>query len=206
MEGSPGRNHAHPSRGHEAHSNSPQDFHSPQDELAHLPELRSSLRLGQQQPVPDFQSFERSFRPGQDFQCDDDVRSQAETLRSEAETMVSDSMSQWLGTTTANRARLSPFELANWLRMLPKDRLDGDMLKVVARQVLDKEIDEDALEDIIAKGGFASLGVTDQRQAKVLERYFKQRQEEAAMKEAAIQTGALNRQFNAKLEAKAFVC
>jgi len=168
-----------------------------QDELAHFPELRSRLG-GQQQRGPDSPSPERS------FERDDDLHSQAQTLRSEAGTIANDAMSHWLGQATATSQALSPFELANWLRMLPKDRLEGDTLKSVARHVLDNNLDEDEFGAAIAADRLASLGVSDKRQAQILERYFKQRQSEAAMAEAAKQEGALNRQFNAKLEAKSW--
>jgi len=183
-------------RASDAYSNSPQTC-PPQDELAQLPELKSRLG-GKRQRGPE-QGLDE-----QDFQRDDDLHSQAETLRSEAETMASDAMSHWLGNSMVTRSALSPFELANWLRMLPKDRLEDNTLKSVARHVLDKSMDEDKFEAALAAGGFASFGVTDQRQAQILERYFKQRQSEAAMAEAAKQAGALNRQFNAKLESKAW--
>jgi len=134
----------------------------------------------------------------QDFHRDDDLHSQAPTLRSEAETMASEAMSAWLENGCVRGSKLSPFELANWLRMLPKDRIDGDTLKVVARHILNQEMDEEAFETLINDGGLVDIGVPDQRQAKVLERYFKQRQTEALMAETAKHTGALNSTFRGK--------
>merc|ERR1719253_2471977 len=88
-------------------------------------------------------------------QRDDDLHSQAETLRSEAESMHSAAMSAWLGEDMAKGKTLNPFELANWLRTLPKDRLEGDTLKAVARHVLDNDLDEEQLGTLVAAGGFA---------------------------------------------------
>jgi hypothetical protein len=165
---------------------------SPRDELASLPELRSRLD-GHKQGAPVWGSLDR-----QDFHRDDDLHSQAPTLRSEAETMASEAMSAWLENGCVRGSKLSPFELANWLRMLPKDRIDGDTLKVVARHILNQEMDEEAFETLINDGGLVDIGVPDQRQAKVLERYFKQRQTEALMAETAKHTGALNSTFRGK--------
>jgi hypothetical protein len=112
--------------------------------------------------------------------------------------MASEAMSAWLDNGCARGSKLSPFELANWLRMLPKDRIDGETLKSVARHILDEEMDEEAFEKLVNDGGLINIGVPDQRQAKVLERYFKQRQTEALMAETARQTGALNSIFRGK--------
>merc|ERR1712187_724462 len=103
---------------------------------------------------------------------DEDLHSIAPSLRSEAETMASEAISAWLDNGQVARARLSPFELANWLRTLPKDRLDGDTLKTVAKHILDTKMDEDDFDKAIANEGLASMGVSDPRQAKILERYF----------------------------------
>jgi len=185
-------------RGHQV--SAPQEM-GPEDELAQLPELRSRLE-GHRSGKLEWEEF-RQPAVQQDPQLDDDLHSQAGTLRSEAEAMSNDAMSHWLGDTMVKGATLSPFELANWLRMLPKDRLESDTLKAVARHVLDQNMDEEEFGTVIASRGLASFGVSDARQAQILERYFKQRQSEAAMAEAAKQSGALNRQFNAKLEATA---
>lgn len=85
--------------------------------------------------------------------------------------------------------------------MLPKDRLKEDTLKAIAKQVLDKSMDEEGFGTAIA-AGLESFGLSDQRQGIVLQRYFKQKQNEAAMAEAAKQEGAKIRKFNAQLEAK----
>lgn len=217
---SPARNSAYGPRGYEGqHTSTRSNFprggeafgarsqdRSPEDELANLPELRSRLERTQLPEQlhgePDNRAWECQ-RPQED-QMDDDSQSQVSALRSEVETLNSDAMLHWLGKDTVCKSKLSPFELANWLRTLPKDRLDGDTLKVVARHVLDNNMDEDDLQAAITAGGFASLGVSDQRQAQILERYFKQRQSEGAMAAAAKEAGALNRSFRAKQEAKPF--
>jgi len=178
----------------EDHGKSTQDS-NPQDELAHLPELRSRLE-GPRECASDRQALDQ-----QDAPCDDDLQSNADTLRSEAQTIASDALSHWLGKAGVSRATLSPFEIAHWLRTLPKDRLKADTLKAIAKQVLDKDMDEDAFGAAIATG-LDSFGLSDQRQGIVLQRYFKQKQNEAAMAEAAKQEGALIRKFNAKLESK----
>jgi len=178
----------------------------PLDELTNLPELRTRLE-GKRERVPDCRDQQyctptpmtSSMTPI--AEGDDDLHSNADTLRSEAETMASDAMSHWLGKEAVSRAKLSPFEIAHWLRMLPKDRLTEDTLKTVAKKVLDEHIDEDGFGLAVA-GGLQSFGLSDQRQGIVLQRYFKQKQNEAAMAEAAKQEGALIRKFNAKLEAK----
>lgn len=177
-----------------AHCNPTQDPY-PQDELAHLPELRTRLE-GPREFAPDRRALDQ-----QDSPRDDDLISNAETLRSEAETLASAAMSQWLGKASVSRAALSPFELAHWLRTLPKDRLKEDTLKAVAKQVLEKSMDEDEFGAAMA-AGLESFGLSDQRQGIVLRRYWKQKQNEAAMAEAAKQEGALNRKFNAQLEAQ----
>merc|ERR1712178_399966 len=132
---------------------------------------------------------------------EDDLQSNAETLRSEAKTIASTAMSTWLGNAAVSRASLSPLEIAQWLRTLPKDRLKEETLKLVARHVLDKSMNEDEFGAALA-AGLESFGLSDQRQGMVLQRYFKQKQTEAAMAEAAKQEGALIREFNARLESK----
>merc|ERR1712032_652645 len=112
---------------------------------------------------------------------DDDSVSQAPTRRSDAGSMASNAMSAWLGEDIPRGAGLTPFELADWLRTLPKDRLDGETLKAVARHVLDREIDEEQFGTAVAAGALGTMGVLDPRQQKVLERYFKQIQTEAVM-------------------------
>jgi hypothetical protein len=190
---------------YEGYGHSSLEYMHQEDELANLPELRSKIEDRQHQRVDP--GLERQGSPLLDRQdsppCDDDRRSVAETLRSEADKLANDAMSNWLDDGQVSRASLSPLELGHWLRTLPRDRLDGETLKVVARHVLNNSMDEEEVAAAVAATGFASLGVTDQRQAQILERYFKQRQSEAAMAEAAKTSGALNRQFNAKLEAKA---
>jgi len=187
---------SHQDRSCEAYGNSPQE-NPPQDELAHLPEMRARLG-GQRQRGPETPSPRLD---QDDVQSDDDLRSQAQTLRSEAGTIADAAVSHWLGQSQLSTQSLSPFDLANWLRMLPKDRLESNTMKVIARQVLDNNMDEDEFGAALA-GGLASFGVSDQRQVQILQRYFKQRQSEASMAEAAKQEGKMNRQFNAKLEAK----
>jgi len=189
-----------------------QDKHSDSgaETLSRFPELRSRVQGPQESSLPhldsralnqpDYQSWDKTSHPGQ---CDEELQSNADTIRSEAETMVSDAMSHWLGNDAVSRTALSPFEIAHWLRTLPKDRLKEDTLKVVAKHVLDKNIDEAGFAAAI-EAGIESFGLSDQRQGIVLQRYFKQKQNEAAMAEAAKQEGALNRKFNAKLEAKSW--
>jgi hypothetical protein len=181
------------------------DPQNPQDDLANLPELRTRL---ERKHTPHGQALDQTLLPGamtntmdRIVECDEELQSNAETLRSEAQTMASDAMSHWLGKDSVSRATLSPFEIATWLRMLPKDRLKEDTLKTIAKQVIDKHMDEEEFRAAIA-AGLDSFGISDQRQAAVLQRYFKQKQNEAAMAEAAKQEGALIRKFNAKLEAK----
>jgi len=178
----------------DVHSKSIQDGF-PQDELAHLPELRSRFEVTQK-CAPVLETSQQ-----QDSQSDEDLQSNADTLRSEAVTIASAAMSNWLGKSAVSRASLSPFDNAHWLRTLPKDRLKEDTLKSIAKQVLDKDMDEDEFGAAIA-AGVESFGLSDQRQGMVLQRYWKQKHNEAAMAEAAKQEGALIRKFNAKLEAK----
>lgn len=194
-EGYTGQNHQDRSYG--AHGNSSHE-NSPQDELAHLPEMRARLG-GQRQQAPQAPSPRMD---QDDVQSDDDdLRSQAQTLRSEAGTIANAAVSAWLGQSQVSTQSLCPFDLANWLRTLPKDRLDSDTLKLIGKHVVDNNMDEDEFGVALA-GGLAKFGVSDQRQVQILQRYFKQRQSEAHMAEAAKVEGKMNRQFNAKLEAK----
>merc|ERR1712093_832085 len=110
--------------------------------------------------------------------------------------MASNAMSAWLGQDIVRGAGFTPFELADWLRTLPKDRLEIESLKAVARYVLDAQMDEEQFEAAIAAGKLGTMGIPDRRQQQVLERYFKQRKTEAVMAETAKQTGALYRQLS----------
>jgi len=165
-----------------------QDYAPQDDELSALPELQSRLNRHRPPQQNDMDYF-------------DDSVSCAPSHKSEAETMVSNAMSAWLQQEATAGAKLTPFELANWLRTLPKERLDGDMLKAVARHVLDNEVDETQFEKAVAAQKLGAMGAEDPRQQRILERYFKQRQTEAVMAETAKVTGALNNQLRAQCDA-----
>eukprot|EP00928_Gymnodinium_smaydae_P079835 TRINITY_DN63670_c0_g1_i1.p1 TRINITY_DN63670_c0_g1~~TRINITY_DN63670_c0_g1_i1.p1 ORF type:complete len:554 (+),score=59.85 TRINITY_DN63670_c0_g1_i1:230-1663(+) len=154
------------------------DYGPEDDELSQLPELKSRLQ----------RQFGTSDR--------DDSQSIAPSYCSQAESMTSNAISAWLGTDMARGAMLTPVELADWLRTLPRDRLEDESLKGLARHVLDAQLDEEQFEAMLAEGRLSSMGITDVRQQKVIERYFRQRQKEAVMAETAKQTGALNRHLS----------
>merc|ERR1719160_845505 len=86
-------------RGHQV--SAPQEM-GPEDELAQLPELRSRLE-GHRSGKLEWEEF-RQPAVQQDPQLDDDLHSQAGTLRSEAEAMSNDAMSHWLGDTMVKGA------------------------------------------------------------------------------------------------------
>lgn len=126
---------------------------------------------------------ERSYAPSQ--------------CRSEAETIASQAMSSWLdGDSLANVPSLAPIEMAEWLRTLPSGKLSDEVRKTIARRVLEDDLDSRRFGQLLAQdGGWTSLGVSDERDAKTLERFFKTRQREAALAAAARESGAVNRQL-----------
>lgn len=114
--------------------------------------------------------------------------------QSEAETIASQAMSAWLETENGQNAPvLSPLEMAEWLRTLPSGRLPEEARKAVARRVLDEDIDSTRFGQSLEEGRWSELGVADERDAGMFLRFFKARQREAMMAEAAKQTAALNR-------------
>lgn len=126
------------------------------------------------------------------------AHSGARTERTEAQSIAEDAMSSWLETAPASAGSLSPLEVANWLRMLPRDRLAEASKKAVARKVLDSQIDGVRFQEALQAGHWRDIGVADERDGKRIARLFETRRREAMMAEAAKQAGAVNREYRHK--------
>lgn len=87
---------------------------------------------------------------------------------------------------------LTPFQVAEWLRTLPQNKIKGETKKAAARLVLENHVDGDGFQAIISEGRWKELSIDDEREAVVLSRFFYQRQQEATMAEAARRSAAEN--------------
>jgi len=106
---------------------------------------------------------------------------------------VSEAVTEWL--TSAEAPTLSPFELANWLRTLPKEKIPEETKKAVARAVLERKTCGDDFQNALTAGHWADLGISDEREAATLSRYYRGKQREAAMAAAARESAAMNATF-----------
>lgn len=97
----------------------------------------------------------------------------------------------WLGG-EIGPAPLTPQEVAEWLRVLPSNKVSRETKKDLARRVLHFKLNGDDFHHILNSGRWAELGVKDDRESVTLLRQFKQRLQEAALTEAARQTAKLN--------------
>merc|ERR1712039_558249 len=91
-----------------------------------------------------------------------------------------------------NPADLSAMELAEWLRHLPNSKVKEETKKVVARRVLEQEVDGRDFQAIFDNNRWPELDVADSRQAAAIARLFRQKQQETALAEAASQNAMLN--------------
>lgn len=101
-------------------------------------------------------------------------------------------MSAWLDN-EVTAPYLSPLELAEWLRTLPSGKIAEEARKSVARRVLDREIDSRGFQRLLVECRWDDLGIIDERDANVLVRFFRTKQREATLAEAARQSAAMNR-------------
>lgn len=87
---------------------------------------------------------------------------------------------------------LTPYQVADWLRVLPTNKVDRESKREVARRVLHFRLGGDDFLRALTNGRWAELGIKDERESVILLRHFKQKQHEAAMAEAARQTVTTN--------------
>jgi len=121
------------------------------------------------------------------------------TERSEAPSRVaqSEALSAWLDIEEEMPCML-PSDLADWLRLLPKERVPDEARKFVAARVLKDKIDGDRFGELIAEGQWEDLDIEDERVGLVIAKFFKNKQREDTMAEAARTTGAINRALKNK--------
>jgi len=119
--------------------------------------------------------------------------SAAYTERSEVGSAQSQSVAAWLEGDSGAVAGLTPLELAEWLRMLPAGKVAQETKKIVARRVLEQQLDGQDFQDIIDGNRWREISVHDEREVSSLTRLFRQKQREAVMAEAAREAGKLNR-------------
>jgi len=124
------------------------------------------------------------------------ARSVAQTERSEADSLATEAMAAWLRA-DGGAPPLAPMELAEWLRLLPANRVRDETKRAVARRVLEQELDGCDFHEIVTGGRWAELAVDDEREAAALARLFRQKQREATMAEAARQNARQNSSLKA---------
>mmetsp|Transcript_43044 Transcript_43044/g.98991 ORF Transcript_43044/g.98991 Transcript_43044/m.98991 type:complete len:614 (+) Transcript_43044:62-1903(+) len=116
----------------------------------------------------------------------------ADRSETESQMAASEAMAAWLDVESEAPCML-PLDLAEWLRTLPKERISDEARKFVASRVLKDKIDGDRFGELLADGRFEELDIEDDRVAATLSKFFKNKQREETMAEAARTTGAINR-------------
>lgn len=97
--------------------------------------------------------------------------------------MGTQAMSTWLE--LEGSPVLTPYQVADWLRVLQTPKVERETKKDLARRVLHFRLNGDDFAQALSGGRWPELGIKNEREAVLLLRYFKQRQQEATMAEAA---------------------
>jgi len=82
----------------------------------------------------------------------------------------------WLEGDSGAVAGLTPLELAEWPRMLPAGKVGQETKKIVARRVLEQQLDGQDFQDIIDGNRWREISVHDEREISSLTRLFRQKQ------------------------------
>lgn len=134
-------------------------------------------------------------------------RQQREQERNAArEKLQSQAVSAWLGDTKSVCPEISPVELVEWVRSLPSSKLPEESKKMIARKLLNDQVNGTTFTEICNEGGerWLTIGVTDKSQQASLTRLFKQKKHEALMAQAACDEHIAQRAFVNNKKAEMF--
>lgn len=112
--------------------------------------------------------------------------------RSESQTQVNEAISSWLDMDDGEGHVLTAVDLANWLRLLPRDRLHDGTTKAVAKRVLELSLTSQGFQMMLDEGRWQELGMEDERDAVLISRFFKSKQREIMMATEARKNAAIN--------------